>query len=63
LPLIDALGFVPVYTGAAGFPLFAGVALVTGLYVSTGELFPKTGSSSEPAEPLPTEPEVSDSNS
>ncbi|QSG01792.1 MFS transporter [Natranaeroarchaeum sulfidigenes] len=43
LPLIESIGFVPVYTVSAGFPLFAGVALVVGLYVSTGKLFPKTG--------------------
>jgi len=63
LPLIEATGFVPVYTAAAGFPLFAAVALVVGLYVSTGELFPKTGGSSDPGKSLPAEAEVSDANS
>jgi MFS family permease len=63
LPLIEATGFVPVYTAAAGFPLFAGTALVVGLYVSTGELFPKTGGSSDHGESLPAEAEVSDANS
>ena len=63
LPLIDAFGFVPVYTFAAGFPLFAAVSLVTGLYVFTGQVFPKTGGTTEPTEPLHTDPGVSDSNS
>jgi hypothetical protein len=63
LPLIDAFGFVPVYTFAAGFPLFAAVSLVTGLYVFTGQVFPKTGGTTEPTEPLHTDSEVSDSNS
>ncbi len=43
LPLIETIGFAPVYIASAGFPMFAGVALVVGLYVSTGTLFPKTG--------------------
>lgn len=63
LPLINTFGFVPVYTFAAGFPMFAGVSLIIGLYISTGELFPKTKGRSEATEPLPTEPEVSEGNS
>ncbi|MFC6974034.1 MFS transporter [Halomicroarcula sp. GCM10025709] len=44
LPLIDAYGFLPVYTISAVFPLLAGAILVAGLYAVTGRLFPATTS-------------------
>lgn len=42
LPLIDRLGFAPVYTTAAAMPLLAIVVLVVGMYRHTGRVLPRT---------------------
>ncbi|MFC6992346.1 MFS transporter [Haladaptatus sp. GCM10025707] len=42
LPLIDALGFAPVYATCAIIPLVAGLLLVGSVYSQTGELNPTT---------------------
>lgn len=53
LPLIDRLGFAPVYTTAAAMPLLAIVVLVVGMYRHTGRVLPRTvsvdGSGTVPA--------------
>jgi len=40
LPLIDAVGFAPVYAACAVMPLVAGVALLAGVRRETGTFFP-----------------------
>jgi DHA1 family multidrug resistance protein-like MFS transporter len=42
LPLIDSLGFTPIYAACAVVPLLAGTVLLGGLYVQTGSLRPET---------------------
>lgn len=42
LPLIDTLGFTPVYAACAVIPLLAGGVLVGGVYARTGSINPKT---------------------
>jgi MFS family permease len=44
LPLIDRLGFEPVYVTAAAMPLLAIVVLVAGMYRYTGQVLPPTSS-------------------
>ncbi len=43
LPLIDAVGFRPVYMASALLPLVGAVVLLAGLYWQTGRLFPSKG--------------------
>ena len=40
LPAVDAVGFVPVYVACAFIPLAAGVVLLGGVYLYTGQLSP-----------------------
>jgi MFS family permease len=40
LPLVDAVGFVPVYVACAALPVLAGAVLLGGVYRETGELLP-----------------------
>lgn len=42
LPIIDVVGFAPVYAACAVLPLIAGAILVAGVYHETGELLPTT---------------------
>lgn len=42
LPVIDRLGFEPVYVACALIPLLAGVVLVVGVYTETGRVNPRT---------------------
>jgi MFS family permease len=44
LPIIDVVGFVPVYVACAVLPLLAAVVMVAGIYRETGSLSPTTGS-------------------
>ena len=44
LPIIDVVGFVPVYVACAVLPLLAAVVMVAGIYRETGSLSPATGS-------------------
>ncbi|MDS0261080.1 MFS transporter [Haloarcula sp. S1CR25-12] len=44
LPLIDRVGFAPVYVTAAVMPLLAIVVLVVGMYRYTGRVLPETAS-------------------
>ena len=41
LPLVDSVGFLPVYAACAVLPLAAGGLLVVGIYRETGELSPR----------------------
>ena len=41
LPLVDSVGFLPVYAACAVLPLVAGGLLVAGIYRETGELSPR----------------------
>ena len=45
LPLVEAVGFWPVYAACAVLPLFAGAILVAGVYRETGELLPSVDGS------------------
>lgn len=40
LPLVETIGFAPIYAACAVIPLIAGVVLVTGLYAETGSVSP-----------------------
>ena len=40
LPLVDAVGFRPVYVTCAALPLVAGAVLIAGVYRETGKLLP-----------------------
>jgi MFS family permease len=42
LPLIEAVGFTPIYAACALLPLTAGVILLVGIHYETGRLFPET---------------------
>ena len=42
LPLVNIVGFVPVYAACAAVPMLAGVALVGGVYAQTGTVSPRT---------------------
>ncbi len=42
LPLIEAVGFTPIYAACALLPLTAGVILLVGIRYETGRLFPET---------------------
>ncbi|WP_101294235.1 MFS transporter [Halegenticoccus soli] len=42
LPLVEAVGFAPVYAACALIPLFAGIVLVAGAYAHTGSVSPAT---------------------
>lgn len=42
LPIIDIVGFTPVYAACAILPLIAGAILLGGVHRETGELFPTT---------------------
>ncbi|MFC7156733.1 MFS transporter [Halomarina halobia] len=42
LPLIDAVGFAPIYAACAVLPLLGGLVLLGGIYVQTGSVNPKT---------------------
>jgi len=42
LPLVDTVGFVPVYVACATIPLLAGVVMVAGIYAETGSVSPET---------------------
>mgnify|MGYP000625109787 CR=1 FL=1 len=42
-PLIDVVGFQPVYAASAVVPLLAGAVLMVGLYRQTGSVIPATG--------------------
>ncbi len=42
LPLVDLVGFEPVYTACAVIPLVAGMALLSGVYSQTGSVNPRT---------------------
>ncbi len=42
LPLIDHIGFAPVYLACAGIPLLAAGVLVIGVYSETGSVSPRT---------------------
>lgn len=44
LPLIDTVGFVPIYIFCAALPLIAAVVLVGGIYKQTGQFVPAVGS-------------------
>lgn len=46
LPAVEALGFVPVYAACALIPLFAGLVLLAGTYLHTGELNPDVAEAS-----------------
>lgn len=43
LPLIDLIGFGPVYLACAGIPLLAAGVLLLGVYAETGSMSPRTG--------------------
>ena len=43
LPIIDRIGFAPVYVACAVIPLAAGVVMVAGVYTETGTVNPDTG--------------------
>ncbi|MFC4359450.1 MFS transporter [Halobium salinum] len=43
LPLVQAVGFAPVYAACALIPLLAGGVLVAGVYRHTGSMSPRTG--------------------
>jgi len=43
LPVIDTVGFVPVYVACATLPLLAGVVLLGGVYTETGSVSPASG--------------------
>jgi len=47
LPLIDVVGFGPVYAACAVVPLLAGAALLAGLYHQTGSVNPRTATPSD----------------
>jgi len=47
LPLVESVGFAPIYAACAAIPLFAGVALVGGLYTETSSIRPKTETETE----------------
>lgn len=42
VPLIETVGFTPVYAACALFPMIAALTLVVGLYVETGQITPGT---------------------
>ena len=42
LPLIEIVGFAPIYAACAAIPIAAGVVLVTGIYRQTGTVNPRT---------------------
>jgi MFS family permease len=42
LPLVDTVGFAPIYVACAVVPLLSGGVLLAGLYVQTGSIRPKT---------------------
>jgi len=42
LPLVDLVGFSPIYAACAVIPLLAGVALLGGVYSQTGSVNPRT---------------------
>jgi MFS family permease len=42
VPLVETIGFTPVYAICAIFPMIAAITLVVGLYVETGEVSPGT---------------------
>ena len=43
LPLVDVVGFAPVYVACAVLPLLAGAVMIVGVYRETGTLSPTTG--------------------
>ena len=43
LPLVDAVGFRPVYVACAALPLVAGAVLIAGVYRETGTVLPHVG--------------------
>ena len=43
LPLIDSVGFVPIYIACAALPLVAGVVLLIGIRRQTGQFVPAVG--------------------
>jgi len=44
LPLVEPIGFTPIYAACAVIPLLAGGLLVVGIYTQTGSLNPQTAS-------------------
>ena len=42
LPLIEAVGFTPIYAACALLPISAGTILLVGVHYETGQLFPET---------------------
>ncbi|WP_123539326.1 MFS transporter [Halosimplex salinum] len=44
LPVVESIGFAPVYAACALIPLIAGLLLVAGVYSQTGRLNPQTAS-------------------
>lgn len=42
LPLVEVVGFEPVYVACAAIPLLALVLLLTGVYSETGAFMPNT---------------------
>lgn len=42
LPVVESVGFTPVYVACAVIPLLAGVSLFVGIYTRTGNLNPRT---------------------
>ncbi|MGM0604669.1 MAG: MFS transporter [Halobacteriota archaeon] len=48
LPLVETVGFAPIYAACAVIPLVTGVVLVLGVRRETGSAFPKTDLVSEP---------------
>jgi MFS family permease len=44
LPLVDTVGFVPIYVVCAALPLVAAVVLIGGIYRETGQFVPAVGS-------------------
>ena len=42
LPLVETIGFAPVYAACAIIPLLAGLLLVAGVYTQTGTINPRT---------------------
>ena len=44
LPLVETVGFVPIYVVCATLPLVAGVVLLVGIRRETGQFIPSVGS-------------------
>jgi DHA1 family multidrug resistance protein-like MFS transporter len=47
LPLVESVGFAPIYAASAIIPLLAGGCLLVGVYVQTGSVNPDTAGSKE----------------